>query len=120
MLDDARRRGPLRGVMHSFVGDAEMARACLSLGLHVSFAGMVTYKKSQALRAVAGEIPSDRILIETDCPYLSPYPKRGHRPNEPALMVHTAACLAEIRGVDVEHFVAQTTSNARQLFRLGS
>jgi TatD DNase family protein len=120
MLGDARKRGPLRGVMHSFVGDAEMAQACLELGLHVSFAGMVTYKKAQALRAVASEIPPERILIETDCPYLAPRPKRGHRPNEPSLIVHTATCLAEIRGVDIEHFAAQTASNARRLFRLAS
>jgi TatD DNase family protein len=118
MLREARRGGPLRGVMHSFVGDAQTARACLDLGLHVSFAGMVTYKKSQALRAVASQIPPDRILIETDCPYLSPHPKRGQRPNEPSLIVLTAACLAEIRGVDIQQFAAQTANNARELFRL--
>ena len=118
MLREARARGPLRGVMHSFVGDAETASACIELGLYISFAGMVTYKNSDELRAVAKATPLDTILIETDCPYLSPHPKRGHRPNEPALIVHTAACLAEVRGVDIDHFAAQTTINARRLFRL--
>jgi TatD DNase family protein len=118
MLREARARGPLRGVMHSFTGDAEMVSSCVDLGLHVSFAGMVTYKKSADLREVAKAVPSDKILIETDCPYLSPHPKRGHRPNEPALIVHTAACLAEVRGLDVHDFAAQVTANARRLFRL--
>jgi TatD DNase family protein len=118
MLREARARGPLRGVMHSFTGDADTARQCLELGLHISFAGMVTYKKSEALRQVAKTIPGDRIMIETDCPYLSPQPKRGQRPNEPALLVHTAACLADVRECDGASFAAQTTASARQLFRL--
>lgn len=115
MLRAARRRGPLRGVMHSFTGTAETAAECVELGLHVSFAGMVTFKKSDALRAVAATIPPERILIETDCPYLAPHPLRGKR-NEPALLVHTAACLAEVRGVSAEEFARQTTANARALF----
>lgn len=118
MLREARKGGPLRGVMHSFTGDAETAAECIELGLHVSFAGMVTYKKSIDLREVAGTIPDDRILIETDCPYLSPHPKRGQRPNEPALIVHTAACLAEVRSLTIEQFASQTTTNARSLFRV--
>ncbi|MBC8871181.1 MAG: TatD family hydrolase [Planctomycetes bacterium] len=119
MLREARNRGPLSGVMHSYTGDAAMAAECVQLGLHVSFAGMVTYKKSVDLRQVAATIPDDRILIETDCPYLSPHPKRGQRPNEPALIVHTAACLSKVRGVTVEQFAVQTTANARRLFRVG-
>jgi TatD DNase family protein len=118
MLQQAGRRGPLRGVMHSFTGTAATARCCLDMGMHISFAGMVSYKKSHALREIAGDIPNDRILIETDAPYLSPHPHRGHRPNEPALIAHTAACLAEVRGVDLASFVRQTSENARQLFRL--
>jgi TatD DNase family protein len=118
MLAQARRRGPLRGVMHSFTGSAATAHRCLDLGLHISFAGMVTYKKSQPLREIAREIPDDRILIETDSPYLSPHPHRGQRPNEPALIAHTAACLAEARGVDLPTFARQTSDNARRLFRL--
>lgn len=118
MLEQARRRGPLRGVMHSFSGTSDTARRCLDLGMHISFAGMVTYKKSASLREIAGEISDDRILIETDAPYLSPHPHRGHRPNEPAMIVHTAACLAEVRGVDFASLVRQTSENARHLFRL--
>jgi TatD DNase family protein len=118
MLREAARRGPLRGVMHSFTGDAEMAAECVALGLHLSFAGMLTYKKSTELRKVAAAVPPDRLLIETDCPYLSPHPKRGQRPNEPALIVHTAACLAEVRGMDVRELANLTTSNACALFRL--
>ena len=116
MLREARQHGPLRGVMHSFTGDAELAKECLELGLEISFAGMVTYKKSDDLRAVAASIPDGRILIETDAPYLSPHPKRGQRPNEPALIVHTAECLARVRGVDLETFSQLTTYNARRLF----
>ena len=118
MLEQARLRGPLRGVMHSFTGTVCTARRCLELGLHISFAGMVTYKKSESLREIAREVPDDRILIETDSPYLSPHPHRGQRPNEPALIVHTAACLAETRRVDLPTFARQTSENARQLFRL--
>lgn len=118
MLRAARKRGPLYGVMHSFTGQPETARECLDLGLYLSFAGMVTYKKSDALRQIAASVPDDRILIETDAPYLSPHPQRAHRPNEPALIVHTAECLAAVRGVTVEQFAAQTTRNARQVFGL--
>lgn len=117
MLRVAQQRGPLRGVMHSYTGDAAGAADCLALGLDISFAGMVTYKKSDELRAVAKAIPGDRLLIETDAPYLSPHPKRGERPNEPALLVHTAACLAELRGVSIEALAQQTTANARRLFQ---
>jgi TatD DNase family protein len=117
MLREARRRGPLRGIMHSFTGTAQTAAECVELGLHISFAGMVTFKKSDDLRTVAAGIPSDRILIETDSPYLSPHPLRGKR-NEPANLVHTAACVAEARGQSAEDFAALTTANARALFAL--
>ncbi len=117
MLREARQRGPLRGVMHSFTGELATMQECLALGLHISFAGMVTYKKSGALRSIAREVPEDRILIETDAPYLSPEPVRNQRPNEPALVVHTANCLAEVRGIPVERFAELTTDNARDLFR---
>jgi TatD DNase family protein len=103
--------------MHSFTGTADTAAECVELGLHVSFAGMVTFKKSHDLRGVAATVPADRILVETDSPYLSPHPLRGKR-NEPANVVHTAACLAEVRGQSAESFAAQTTANARALFRL--
>ena len=119
MLHEARRRGPLAGVMHSFTGDSEAATECLALGLYISFAGMATFKNSQALRDVAATIPAERILVETDSPYLSPHPLRGKR-NEPANVVHTAACLAVVRGQSFDDFAAQTTANARRLFRLES
>lgn len=114
----AEAHGPLRGVMHSFTGDAQMAQDCLALGLYISFAGMVTFKKSDELRAVAASVPLDRILVETDCPYLAPHPLRGQR-NEPAHVLHTATCLATARGLPLETFAAQTTDNARRLFGIG-
>lgn len=117
MLREARLRGPLAGVMHSFTGSSETAAQCLELGMYISFAGMVTFKKSDALRAVARTIPADRILIETDSPYLSPHPLRGKR-NEPAHVLHTAECLARERGQTLDEFAALTTANARRLFRL--
>jgi len=119
MLREARRRGPLSGIMHSFTGDSAMAAECVELGLHISFAGMVTFKKSDALRACAATIPTDRLLLETDCPYLSPEPVRGKRPNEPAHLRHTAECVAKVRGVTLETLADQTTANAQALFRVG-
>jgi TatD DNase family protein len=117
MLRDARLRGALKGVMHSFTGTAATAAVCVELGLYISFAGMVTFKKSNDLRAVAAGVPDDRILIETDSPYLSPDPLRGNR-NEPANLLHTARLLAEVRKVSLEEFARQTTANAQALFRL--
>jgi TatD DNase family protein len=110
------RHGPIRAVMHSFSGSRETAEACLAMGLHLSFAGMLTYKNAQALRDVAAGVPGDRLLVETDCPYLAPVPLRGKR-NEPANVVHTAACLASVRGEALEVLAARTTGNARGLFR---
>ena len=118
MLREAHGRGPLAGVMHSFTGDAEMAAECVELGLYISFAGMVTYKKSDALRGCAASIPAERLLIETDSPYLSPQPVRGKRRNEPANVRYTAECLAEVRSVPLETLAAITTANARRLFGL--
>jgi len=113
------RAGPLRGVMHSFTGDPAMASECVQLGMHISFAGMVTFKKSDELRACAKTIPDDRLLVETDSPYLSPEPVRKIRRNEPAHLVHTARRLADVRGVSFEELATQTTGNARRLFGLG-
>jgi TatD DNase family protein len=105
----------LQGVMHSFSGDLATAEACLDLGLYISFAGMVTFKRNDALRAVAKAIPLDRILIETDAPYLAPMPHRGKR-NEPAYVAHTAAALANVHGMTTKEFADVTTGNARRLF----
>ncbi|QEG35192.1 TatD family hydrolase [Bythopirellula goksoeyrii] len=118
MLREAQTRGPLRGIMHSFTGDAAMAAECVELGMHISFAGMVTYKKSQSLRECAATIPAERLLIETDAPYLSPEPVRSKKPNEPAHVIHTAECLAKVRGVSLTELAEKTTKNARDLFRL--
>jgi TatD DNase family protein len=117
MLREADARGPLAGVMHSFTGNAETAAECVAMGLYISFAGMVTFKKSDDLRTTAATVPADRILVETDSPYLSPHPLRGKR-NEPANVAHTARVLAEARGVGFDEFAAQTTANARRLFKL--
>ena len=110
--------GPINGVMHSFTGDMATCRDCLDLGLYISFAGMVTFKKSDELREIAAFVPADRILIETDSPYLSPEPHRGKRPNEPARVVHTLEVLAKVRGVKYAELAEQTTSNAKRLFRV--
>lgn len=111
------QHGPLSGVMHSFCGNAATAAACLEMGMHISFAGMLTFKSNQALRDVAKTIPLDRLLVETDSPYLAPVPMRGKR-NEPAFVAHTARCLAEIHGLTGEEMGRITTENARRLFRL--
>ena len=106
------------GVMHSFTGDLQLARECLDLGLYISFAGMVTFKKSDDLRQVAKEVPEDRLLVETDSPYLSPEPLRGRRPNEPARVEHTLRCIADVRGVSAQQLAEATTANAKKLFQL--
>ena len=109
--------GPLRAVMHSFSGDLATARECLEMGLYISFAGMVTYPTAQNLRDVVKEVPLDRLLVETDCPYLAPQPVRGKR-NEPAFVAHTAALLAEVKGVSAAELEEHTARNARALFGL--
>ncbi|MDA7492460.1 TatD family hydrolase [bacterium] len=106
------------GVMHSYTGDLELAVQCLEMGLYISFAGMVTFKKSEELRSVAKAIPEDRLLVETDSPYLSPEPLRGKRPNEPARVEHTLRCIAETRGVTADYLADVTTENAKRLFQL--
>jgi TatD DNase family protein len=117
LRDDYQAHGPVRGVMHSFTGDAATAEACLAMGLSISFAGMVTYKSASDLRDVARRIPLDRLVVETDSPYLAPVPIRGRR-NEPAFVAHTAACLAVVLGVDFAALAGQTSRNARLLFGL--
>ena len=117
LRDEFDRHGPVRGVMHSFTGDWETASACLEMGLFISFAGMVTYKNAANLREVANRVPADRLLVETDSPYLTPVPLRGKvKRNEPAHVVHTLRCLAEVRGVTYESLAAQTAKNAASLF----
>lgn len=105
------------GVLHCFGGDLAMARSALELGLMISFAGVVTFKNAHALREVARQVPLDRLLIETDCPYLTPVPFRGKR-NEPARVVEVARCLAGIHGVEISDIGRVTSANFARLFRI--
>ena len=105
----------LRGVIHSYTGGPKFAGHMLDRGFMVSFSGIATFKSAEEVRASARYVPDDRILVETDSPYLAPVPLRG-RPCEPAFVVHTAARLARARGMDLEVFAARTTANALQLF----
>lgn len=105
------------GIMHCFGGTAEMAGALMPLGFLISFAGNVTFKKADDLRDAARVVPLDRLLVETDCPYLTPVPHRGKR-NEPAMVVHTARFLAEFYGIPFEELARQTTANFKAFFRL--
>jgi TatD DNase family protein len=109
--------GPLNGVMHSFCGNADTAAECLEMGMHISFAGMVTFRKNDELREVAATVPLNRLLVETDSPYLAPHPNRGKR-NEPSWVRLTAECLATVHDVSIEELAEQTTQNAEQLFGL--
>jgi TatD DNase family protein len=108
-------RGRFPAVLHCFTGGAGLARTGLELGLYVSFSGILTFKKSEALREVAAAVPLDRLLVETDAPYLAPVPHRGRR-NEPAFVRDTAARLAQVRGVPIEELLASTGRNALRLF----
>lgn len=115
MLRVAIARGPLIAVLHSFTGTAAEAAEAVDLGCHLGFAGMVTFRSAADLRSVAATVPLERLLIETDSPFLSPEPFRGRR-NEPSHLVHTARCLAIARGESLEKFAAATTATARRLF----
>lgn len=105
------------GIMHCFGGGPEMAESVMELGFMISFAGNVTFKKAEDLREAARRVPLDRLLIETDCPYLTPVPFRGRR-NEPARVVEVARCLAELRGLETEEVGRITTSNFMRFFDL--
>jgi TatD DNase family protein len=118
---DFEGHGPIRGVMHSFTGDWATAEACLAMGLHLSFAGMLTYKNADDLRSVAVQVPMERLLVETDSPYLTPMPLRGKiKRNEPGYVIHTGACLAGLKGLSPDALAAASTHNAHHLFRLSS
>lgn len=109
--------GARKVVIHCFTGTAADAADYVAMGAHVSFSGIVTFKNAAELRRAVAEVPLDRLLIETDCPYLAPVPRRGVR-NEPAFLVHTAEVVAEAAGVSVAALAAQTTENTRTLFAL--
>jgi TatD DNase family protein len=104
------------GVMHCFTETWEMARAALDLGFYISFSGIVTFRSAESLREVARRVPADRLLVETDSPYLAPVPHRG-KTNEPAFVRHVAECVAELRGVALEQLAEQTTRNFFTLFK---
>lgn len=108
-------QGRLKGVLHCFSSGRGLAEAGLELGLYVSFSGMLTFKNSAELRAIAQDIPMDRLLVETDAPYLAPVPYRG-KTNEPSYVAYTAAMLAEAKGVTPEEIATQTTANFYRLF----
>lgn len=114
LLEDAARK-PLAGVLHCFTGTAQLARWALDVGLYVSFAGIVTFPNTRALREVAGSVPLDRLLVETDCPYLAPEPFRGSR-NEPAHVIEVAETIARLQGMSVGELSDAVTANFRRLF----
>lgn len=116
ILEEAYRDGPFPAILHCYTGGPELARRAVELGLYVSFTGVVTFKKNDALREIARDVPLDRILVETDAPYLAPMPYRG-KTNEPAYVVHTVAQLAEVRGLAPEAFAAAATDNFFRLFQ---
>ncbi len=109
--------GPAGGVMHCFSGDWALAEECLALGFHISIAGPVTFDSARGLQEVARRVPLNRLMVETDCPYLTPQPHRGKR-NEPAYVRHVAEKIAELRGMSFPELAAATTANAEALFGL--
>jgi TatD DNase family protein len=116
ILADEMRIGAFKGLIHCFSTSRELAEKAVELGLYISVAGIVTFKKAEALREALGGVPLERLLVETDAPYLAPVPMRGKR-NEPAFVAHTAARLAEVKGVTPETLAAATTDNFFTLFQ---
>src|SRR6201997_3483107 len=115
ILEEEVAKGPFRAVLHCYTGGRELAMRAIELGLSISFTGILTFKKSQALRAIAAELPADRIMVETDAPYLAPGKFRGKR-HEPAYVVEIAKVLAETRGVSLDEIARQTSENFFCLF----
>jgi TatD DNase family protein len=116
ILEEETGQGAFPAVLHCFTGGPDLAHRAIALGLFISFTGILTFKNSTALRAIAAELPADRILVETDAPYLAPAPFRGKR-NEPAYVVETAKVLAETRGLSLDEIAQQTSENFFRLFR---
>lgn len=106
---------PVNGLLHCFSSGRQLAEEALDFGFYISLSGIVTFKKSEDLRAIVKDVPLDRILVETDAPYLAPVPFRGKR-NEPAYVAHTAACVAEVKGVDAAELARISTENFFRLF----
>ena len=115
ILRDEMAKGPFTGLIHCFSSGPALAAAALDLGLSISISGIVTFKAAEELRAIVRTIPLDRLLVETDAPYLAPVPKRGKR-NEPAFVVHTAALVASLQGISAEALAEATTANFFRLF----
>jgi TatD DNase family protein len=115
ILEEEAAKGPFRAVLHCYTGGRELAMKAIGLGLSISFTGILTFKKSQNLRDLAAELPADRIMVETDAPYLAPDKFRGKR-NEPSYVVEIAKVLAETRGVSLEDISRQTSENFFRLF----
>jgi len=115
ILEEESGKGAFPAVLHCYTGGADLARRAIALGLYISFTGILTFKKSDELRAIAAALPADRVLVETDAPYLAPGPYRGKR-NEPAYVVETAKTLAQVRGLSLEETARQTTDNFFRLF----
>lgn len=118
LLDWQKSQRQIRGVMHCWSGNKEETQWFLDLGFYISFSGIVSFKNAQQVHQSAQIVNQDRLLIETDCPFLSPVPKRGQKRNEPAYVLHVAQALAELRGVTVEEIAQTTTANACELFKL--
>jgi len=116
VLREESRDGALTGVIHCFSSGRELAEKALEIGLYISLSGIVTFKNAEELRGIARDVPLDRLLVETDAPYLAPIPHRGKR-NEPAFVVHTAALVAQLRGIAPEDLARATTDNFFRLFR---
>ena len=116
ILEDEMGKGAFTGLIHCFTGTQRLADAALALGLSISVSGIATFKNTQALRDVIKSVPLDRLLVETDAPFLAPMPLRG-KTNEPAFVVHTASMLAELKGVSESELAAITTANFLRLFR---
>jgi TatD DNase family protein len=116
LLSEEMAAGPFTGLMHCFSSSQQLAETAVGIGLYISFSGILTFKSAEGLRATARALPMDRLLVETDAPYLAPVPKRGQR-NEPAFVAHTAAALAALRGVSEGEIARATTANFRALFR---
>ncbi|MFM2422229.1 MAG: hypothetical protein RL291_759, partial [Pseudomonadota bacterium] len=110
LLEAEMAKGPFKAVLHCFTGSHDLAERALALGLYVSASGVITFKKSEALRDVFARVPLDRLLVETDAPYLAPDPFRGKR-NEPAYVTHTAEVLARVKGVSKAEIAHATTEN---------
>jgi len=115
ILEDEYAKAPFKGLIHCFSASEAFAKRVVELGFYISISGIVTFKKAQELRDTVLNVPLERLLVETDAPYLAPIPKRGKR-NEPAFTAYTAACVAEIKGLSAEAFAEQSTENYFRLF----